>query len=120
MISIQDFTILNNASPKQISLLISLQKEVENFCEFPLINHKTRISIKGNRKNNICTYELKGSDKIEVSFNLHKDVFYDPKNLIVDTESKGIWGKKSSVFLIELDDVPYIATLIQQSYKENK
>lgn len=121
MTSIQDFTFLYNASAIQKTLLISLQKEVEKFCIFPPKEYKTRIAIKGSRSNNICVYELRNRiNGIEISFNLYKNKFSDPRNLVVDTEYIGTRGKRSSVFLTELKDVEYVANLIKQSYEENK
>ena len=54
MASIQDFTFLHKASAMQRALLISPQKEVEKFCNFPPKEYKTRITIKGGGRGNIC------------------------------------------------------------------
>lgn len=121
MTSIQDFAFLHKASAMQRSLLISLQKEVEKFCRFPPIEHKTRITIKGGGRSNICVYELKKTTEgIEISFNLYKSEFFDIRVLIVDTEYLGTRGKRSSVFLTRFEDIEYVANLIKQSYEKNR
>lgn len=121
MTSIQDFTFLHNASVIQRALLISLQKEVEKFCNFPPKEHKTRITIKGSGRGNICVYELKKSiEGIEISFNLYKSEFSDTRDMVIDTEYIGTRGKRSSVFLTKLEDVEYVANLIKQSYEKNR
>lgn len=120
MTSIQDFTFLYNASAIQRALLISLQKEVEKFCSLPPKECKTRIAIKGRGRSNICVYELKNAiDGIEISFNLYKSDFSDPRDLLVDTEHIGTRGKRSSVFLAKLENVEYVTNLIKQSYEKN-
>lgn len=121
MTSIQDFAFLHNASAMQRSLLISLQKEVEKFCNLPPKEHKTRITIKGSGRGNICVYELKKAmEGIEISFNLYKSEFSDTRDMVVDTEYIGTRGKRSSVFLTKLEDVEYVANLIKQSYEKNR
>lgn len=116
---IQDFAILHNASAMQKDLFISLQQEIEKFCEFSPIEHKTRIAIKGSGRSNICVYESKKTiNGFEISFNLNKNEFFDPRDLVIDTEHIGVYGKRSSVFLTNLDDVEYVANLIKQSYEK--
>ncbi|RDU69301.1 hypothetical protein CQA62_03950 [Helicobacter cholecystus] len=78
MTSFQDFTFLHKASTMQRALLISLQKEVEKFCNFSPKECKTRITIKGSGRGNICVYELKKAIKgIKIFFNLYKSEFFD-------------------------------------------
>lgn len=121
MTSFQDFTFLYKASAMQRALLISLQKEVEKFCNFSPKEHKTRITIKGGSRGNICVYELKKAmEGIEISFNLYKGEFSDARDMVVDTEYIGTRGKRSSVFLTKLEDVEYVTTLIKQSYEKNR
>ena len=57
---------------------------------------------------------------IEISFNLYKGEFSDARDVVVDAECIGTRGKRSSVFLIKLEDIEYVASLIKQSYEKNR
>lgn len=116
---IEEFLESKQASCVQKQLLLSLQKEIEKIGPISIKIFKTRISIKGTKKNNICVYEIKNKRNIEVSFNLSKSKFCDPKNLVCDVESQGVRGRKSAIYLEKFDDIEYIAKLIKDSYSVN-
>lgn len=100
-----------------------MQSEVEKFCKFPPKRWKTRITIKGTTKRNICVYELRGKKReIEISFNMYIqdfDRFGEVEEIFRDTSGFGVFGKRSSIFLSDKKDIPYALKLIRQSYEKN-